>query len=247
MMAKTRSKRVRAAGAVALALTAGGAVLAAPADAATGRLGRTYSLNVRSAAQQSASLVGTIPKGGSVTILCYVHGTNFQGPWEARNIWDRVHLGGGRTGYAADAFVITGSATPIVPQCDTPKPAPAPAPSGGSRETKAVAYAKSMVGNTSLGGLCEVFAERAFGSSFTFGNAIADDRSQAAKGRIHTDKNAPAGVLVYYSSPRWDQGNGHVAVSIGNSQVVTTLGIGQPISVKAITWPPGYLGWAYAP
>ena len=245
MFTKTRFKRVLAAGAVTVALAAGGAVFAAPADAATGRLGKTYSLNVRSAPQLSASVVGTIPKGGSVNLLCYVRGANVQGPWEASNIWDRVDLGGGRIGYAADAFVITGSATPIVPACDAP--APVPAPSGGSREAKAVAYAKSMIGNTSLGGWCEVFAARAFGNSFTFPSAIANYRWQAARGRIHPDKNAPAGALVYYSSQRWDGGYGHVAVSIGNGQVITTLEAGQPISVKSITWPPGFLGWAYAP
>lgn len=243
MFTKARFKRVLVFGVVSVALAGASAAFAAPADAATGRLGRTYSLNVRSAPQLSASVVGTIPKGGSVTLLCYVHGANVQGPWEASNIWDRVDLGGGRTGYAADAFVITGSATPIVPPCD----APPAAPSGGSREANAVAYAKSMIGNSSLGGLCEAFAERAFGGSFRFPNAISDYRWQAARGRIHTDKNAPAGALVYYSSPRWDAGNGHVAVSIGNGQVITTLGPGQPISVKGITWPPGFIGWAYAP
>ncbi|MEZ2388366.1 SH3 domain-containing protein [bacterium RCC_150] len=243
MVSKTRFRRALAAGAVSAALLAGGAVFAAPADAATGRLGKTYSLNVRSAPQLSASVVGTIPKGGSVTLLCYVRGANVQGPWEASNIWDRVDLGGGRIGYAADAFVITGSATPIVPPCDPP----APAQSGGSREAKAVAYARSMIGNTSLGGWCEVFAARAYGNSFSFPNAISNYRWQAARGRIHTDKNPPAGALVYYSSPRWDAGNGHVAISNGNGQVITTLEPGQPISVKSITWPPGYLGWAYAP
>ncbi|WP_284990853.1 SH3 domain-containing protein [Arthrobacter sp. efr-133-TYG-120] len=245
MFTKTRFKRVLAAGAITVALAAGSAVFAAPADAATGRLGKSYSLNVRSSPQVSASVVGTIPKGGSVNLLCYVRGANVQGPWGASNIWDRVDLGGGRIGYAADAFVITGSANPIVPPCD--QPAPAPSPSGGSREARAVAYAHSMIGNKSLGGLCEVFAARAFGNSFTFPNAISNYRWQATRGRIHTDKNAPAGALVYYSSPRWDAGNGHVAVSIGNGQVITTLEPGQPISVKNITWPPGYLGWAYAP
>ncbi|MBT8162587.1 SH3 domain-containing protein [Arthrobacter sp. GN70] len=244
MFTKARFKRVLAFGVVSAALIAASAAFAAPADAATGRLGRTYSLNVRSAPQLSASVVGTIPKGGSVTLLCYVRGANVQGPWEASNVWDRVDLGGGRTGYAADAFVITGSATPIVPPCDA---APAPAPTGGSREAKAVAYARSMIGNTSLGGWCEVFAARAYGNSFFFTNAISNYRWQAARGRIHADKNAPAGALVYYSSPRWDAGNGHVAISNGNGQVITTLELGQPISVKSISWPPGFLGWAYAP
>lgn len=249
MAPRSRYKRLLAAGSASLALVTAGVALAAPAEAATGRIGRTYTLNVRSAPQVSASIVSVIPRGGSLNLTCYVRGATVQGPWGASNIWDRVDLGGGRVGYAADALVITGSSAPIVPACGSAPSAPAPQPpaSSGSREARALAWAQSQVGSRGWGSWCQKFVGTAYPGSRSFGSAIEAYRWQAANGRIHRDQNPPAGAIVYYSSPRWDAGYGHVAIATGDGHVITTLEAGQPVSVKALTWPPGFLGWAYAP
>lgn len=248
MSIRTRYKQLLAACALTVGLALAGVAFTAPAaEAATGRNGAGGSLNVRSGPQVTSSILGSIPRGATITLVCYVPGGKVQGPWGASTLWDRIDLGGGRSGYVADALVITGSMAPIVPSCDAQKPSPQPpAPSGGSREAKALASAKSMLGNTSMGGLCEAFVEKAYGKTFRFANAIGHYQWQNARGRIHKDRNAPAGALVFYSS-KWDSGNGHVAISEGNGKVVTTVWPGQPIVERDLGWLPGYLGWSYAP
>ncbi len=93
-------------------------------------------------------------------------------------------------------------------------------------------------------GLCEGFDEVAYGTSGRF--LSADDAYwwQAANGRIHNDTNAPYGTMVFYG--------GHVGISIGDGQVISTQGYdGQRLAVwqHPITGflTNTYLGWAYAP
>jgi hypothetical protein len=47
------------------------------------------------------------------------------------------------------------------------------------------------------------------------------------------------------ASSRWDQRQGHIAISAGNGQVLTALGYNQPVSVEEVSWRPGYPGWSY--
>ncbi|MCC7543601.1 hypothetical protein IT415_02735 [bacterium] len=89
-------------------------------------------------------------------------------------------------------------------------------------------------------GYCEGFVEVAFG---TRGRAWSSDEHYAfrlARGQIHTDTNPPAGVFVFYS--------GHVGLSIGNGQVISTQGFnGQrlPVWQHSVTGlKNAYLGWA---
>jgi len=118
----------------------------------------------------------------------------------------------------------------------------------------AVSWATSQLGQKKMSngnywsGNCEVFAEQAEGSQFRYGSAYLDYLAENNARRVHTDTNPPPGALVFYG-PGAD-GNGHVAVSIGNGQEIGTYGyLGQtyPIeqyAVTAITNPP-YLGWAF--
>jgi len=73
-----------------------------------------------------------------------------------------------------------------------------------------------------------------------------DYLAEANAGRIHTDTNPPAGALVFYGGAN---GNGHVAISIGNGQEIGTYGnLGQayPIRQYPVTGylSNPYLGWA---
>ena len=116
----------------------------------------------------------------------------------------------------------------------------------------AVSWATSQLGQykmsngTYWSGYCEMFAEQAESSPF-YGSAYLDYQAEANARRIHTDTNPPPGALVFYG-PGAD-GNGHVAVSIGNGQEIGTYGDAShlyPIkqyAVTGITSPP-YLGWA---
>lgn len=97
-------------------------------------------------------------------------------------------------------------------------------------------------------GFCESFVEIAFGTIGRFGSATIHYNWQRSAGRIHTDPNPPRGALVFYGG---GDGYGHIGVSIGGGQVISTQGLsGQylPVwqhGVTALSNP--YLGWAYAP
>jgi hypothetical protein len=95
-------------------------------------------------------------------------------------------------------------------------------------------------------GWCEVFVEQANGFRFRFGSAIEHYNRQNAESRIHRDTNPPVGAVVFYGG---GNGYGHVGVSIGSGQVISTQGyLGQRLAVRqhgvtALSNP--YYGWAY--
>jgi hypothetical protein len=95
-------------------------------------------------------------------------------------------------------------------------------------------------------GWCEQFVEQANGFRFRFPSAIAHYTSQRDQHRIHTDTNPPVGAVVFYGG---GGGYGHVGVSIGAGQVISTQGyLGQRLpvwqhGVTALSNP--YYGWAY--
>jgi hypothetical protein len=96
-------------------------------------------------------------------------------------------------------------------------------------------------------GYCEAFVEIAYGTRYQFGSARLDYFQQQSAGRIHTDEKPPAGALVYYGGGA----DGHVALSVGNGQIITTWGfVGQRFAIRetglrAFSNP--YYGWALPP
>lgn len=127
-----------------------------------------------------------------------------------------------------------------------------------TRELKSVSYVTAEKSSTTpdwseefgryWSGYCEGFVEIAFGTRAQFSSAIAHYNWQLSQGRIRTDTNPPAGAVVFYGG---GGGWGHVGISIGSGQVISTQGYsGQTLPV----WQHGvtglsnpYLGWAYAP
>lgn len=95
-------------------------------------------------------------------------------------------------------------------------------------------------------GYCEQFVEQANGFRFWFTSAIADYTWHRDRGRIHVDANPPVGALVFYGG---GGGFGHVGVSIGGGQAISTQGsVGQrlPVWQHAVTGLANpYYGWAY--
>ena len=249
----TGSPRIRLARAVAitfcLALLAPLAA-AWPAQALTVTVINTDGQGVASryAPLLSATNGYGAPAGASVTTICWTTGDPV-GP-NANRLWWLINYAG-RQFYAADRYLSTpyvAGSTPSEPRCGA---APAPAPT--TREANAVAWAKTQVGvrytsETSDGiwsGWCERFVERSYGTSYRYSSAQA--HYNARRSEMRTTTTPPAGALVFYSYGSL----GHVGVSIGGGQVISTKGSGSVAEAvrQHSVLVPGlpFLGWAPAP
>ncbi len=193
----------------------------------------------------SAARDGCIAEGAKVTVNCWVTGGAVTDYWQGRlitwNRWARTP----DSRYVADIYLSSTSTS--YPRCtSTPNPT--------TRETRAVAWARTQLGvsYTTLtpdgkwSGWCELFVEKAFGTSGRYGSAAANYRAQLAAGRIHTTGTPPVGAMLFYAWGTF----GHSALSIGGGQAISTQGFASALpvrqhSVTGLGLP--YLGWAYAP
>lgn len=79
----------------------------------TGRVNTAGApLNVRASASSSATIVGSVPDGGTVRITCQRRGTSVTGTYGTSTLWDFIG-----TGYVSDAYVSTGSDGMVAPAC----------------------------------------------------------------------------------------------------------------------------------
>ncbi|SNT45741.1 Peptidase inhibitor family I36 [Asanoa hainanensis] len=110
------------------------------------------------------------------------------------------------------------------------------------RAAEAVAFAKARLGHTDWNNECELFVERAFGTSGRFLTARAHYIWQRDSGRIHTGTVPPAGTAVFFTSTT---SAGHVMLSIGGNSAIST----GPTVYQTNTFRDrsDYLGWAYVP
>jgi Peptidase inhibitor family I36 len=110
------------------------------------------------------------------------------------------------------------------------------------RAAEAVAFAKARLGRTDWNNQCELFVERAFGTSGRFASAKTHYQWQKNNGRIHIGSVPPAGAAVFFTSTSV---YGHVMLSIGgNSAISTGPTVYQTNSFRQRS---DYLGWAYVP
>ncbi len=114
------------------------------------------------------------------------------------------------------------------------------------REAQAASWARAQLGRTDRNGWCELFVEEAFATRGRYASAAANLAQKRASGQLHAgDTNVPIGALALFS-PAWQNGyNGHVMISIGGGQFVST---GRQIFITGINqamFGP-YAGWAYA-
>ena len=179
---------------------------------------------------------GWYSKGTRITLSCYVRGQSVSGYYGGPStLWYRVSDGR----YVADIDLNTGSNAPITGAC---------ASSAATKASRAVTWAKSQVGSNSYYNLCELFVERAYGTSGRYPTALSAYKALKSRGMMHTTKTSiPAGALVFSDGPL-DGPNGHVMLSVGGGQFVSG-GANGP-SVKYFSTPnPGstFLGWSYAP
>ncbi|MGW3887725.1 peptidase inhibitor family I36 protein [Micromonospora chokoriensis] len=110
------------------------------------------------------------------------------------------------------------------------------------RAAEAVAFAKARLGHTDWNNECELFVERAFGTSGRFATARTHYLWQKDNGRIHTGSVPPAGTAVFFTSTT---SAGHVMLSIGGNSAIST----GPTVYQTSTFRDraDYLGWAYVP
>lgn len=101
----------RAEGADEAGATAG--VAAAAATPVTYPVAPGVSLNVRSGPGTSFPIIGVLPVGSRVQIVCQTPGTTVSGYYGTSKIWDCI--GNGK--FVSDAYVYTGSDGYIRPRC----------------------------------------------------------------------------------------------------------------------------------
>ena len=71
-------------------------------------------LNKRSGPGTNYPVVGSVPDGTTVTIVCQATGTTETGDWGATDLWDRLD----DNTYVSDAFVYTGTNGMVAPPCN---------------------------------------------------------------------------------------------------------------------------------
>lgn len=231
-------KKLIATIALVASLTGLGVLTASPASAATGRVIANPSVVIRSGASTSNGVIGSIPYGTSVNIQCTVTGQRMTGPYGATTIWNRV-AHGGRTGYVTDAYIYTGTNNAAAPRCSTAAPAPT------TRQTRAVAWARAQLGATGWNNLCERFVEQAYGTSGRYASAYAHYQDALRRGVVRTTGTPPAGAIVFFDRAAVNGNYGHVMISEGNGNYITSATTVRRVS---LSWPGArYLGWAPAP
>lgn len=114
------------------------------------------------------------------------------------------------------------------------------------REQRAINWARSMVGNTGYRNLCERFVENAFGTTGRYLSAKANMYQKINSGQLHAgDTNVPAGALAFFK-PSWQNGYyGHVMLSIGGGQFVSSGKTVHVSGLNAASFGP-YAGWSWA-
>ena len=249
MLTRVRRTWMRRSTAVALATVAGLAatlMIAAEPAAASGTYATTAAVNVRSGPGTGYSIIGSAASGASFTLLCqWQGGTNVSG----NATWDKVTFSNGLTGAIADYYTTTPSWNSYAPNtgaCTT----------SSTREQRAMDWARSVLGNAytngDLGdsnhawnGWCDNFVGHAYGLAASgFATAIDHYNYMNSQGLINTTGTPPSGALVFFAAAAINGYAGHVMLSEGNGNYITTGSIIQRVS---LTWPGApYLGWSYA-
>ncbi len=209
--------------------------LALPFMSGTAQAAGTYSVTngeyvtIRTGPGTGYASLGTANKGTTFTLHCqYQNGTSVGG----NRTWDKVTFSDGRTGVITDYLTSTPSWNNYAPNTDD-----------CNKAQKAVEWANAHVGQAGYDGWCELFVERAYGTSGRYASALSAFNAQRAAGRINYTTNVPAGALAFFRNP-YDGGYGHVQISRGDGTFVTT---GPTVRVVNLAYSGTFLGWSYAP
>lgn len=225
----------------ALGLTAVGSVGMQSAGAVTGyHTTGSPTVNARSGPGTGYGIVGSLAYGAPIDISCQQQqGTNVGG----NATWDRLSNGWWVSDYWTNTPSFN-SFIPGVPACGT-TPAPAGVGELAARWAQArlgQAYTSENPNATYWSGYCETFASLSYGRRFTYYSAKTHYNAWHTAGYIRTGV-PPRGALVFYNLGTY----GHIAVAIGNGQVVSTMGYNNqrlPVAQHAYNYFGSYVGWA---
>lgn len=114
------------------------------------------------------------------------------------------------------------------------------------REQRAINWARSMIGSMGYRNLCERFVENAFGTTGRYLSAKANMYQKINSGQLHAgDTNVPAGALAFFK-PSWQNGYyGHVMLSIGGGQFISSGKTVHVTGLNTTAFGP-YAGWSWA-
>jgi len=207
-------------------------------------------LNVRASASTSATVVGTLADGASISIDCQTYGSTVTGTYGTSDIWDHVPAKGG---YVSDTYVYTGSDTLVAPLCSGTTTKTCKSTFGNPNTcAQAVTWAKNHETtsyHSDYAGRCDHVMALAYGWSAS-GSTTAHAHWLAipSADKYPGDSNVPAGGLAFFSGG--STGAGHVMISIGGGNFVSTDIHGSgTFTVTTIAeikskWGETYSGWA---
>lgn len=201
--------------------------LAAPGSYAT--ISR-YGTPLRAEPDTSSGLLRILPYAKPLTIVCQMQGSSVGG----NTIWNKISSP--YKGWVFDGLTNTpgrGNFSPGIPRCP---------------EQRAIEWASAQLGKTKQpsGGWWALWCEKFAGMSYDrnpSGYVSANAHYQSLKKRklIRKEGVPTRGALVFYSSPY----GGHVAISIGKGEIITTpLKAGKAVYKAKVSEFTGYLGWS---
>ncbi|MGI8806567.1 MAG: NlpC/P60 family protein [Acidimicrobiales bacterium] len=221
-------RRLARASLVSLALAA--TLIPSPADAVTGyRITGTGGIgaNVRNAPWPAHSGVRyNIPEGQGIDIRCQYEGQVVNGS----RIWDRLQDGAWVSDYYVSTPVYNGYSAGI-PKCNE----------------VAADWARSKIGSTAWEWMCDNFVAQAHGFRNSGYNTAKDHWNHlASMGRTYGGTPTAVGSLVFFGANANNGQAGHVAIYVGNGQVISN-GIGGRIgytTISGLSASAPYLGWS---
>ncbi|MEA2717903.1 MAG: hypothetical protein QOI99_2220 [Actinomycetota bacterium] len=228
-MTRTGSmRRLARASLVPLALAA--ALVPSAANAVTG-----YSItgtggvgaNARNAPWPAYSGVRyNIPEGRAIDIRCQYEGQVVNGS----RIWDRLQDGAWVSDYYVNTAVYNGYSWGI-PKCNE----------------VAADWARSKINSTAWEWACDKFVAQAHGFGGSgYNTAIEHWNHLVSMGRTSGGTPTAVGSLVFFAANGNNGNAGHVAIYVGNGQVISN-GIGGRIgytTISALSGSAPYLGWS---
>jgi uncharacterized protein YraI len=229
----------------ALGLVVGAMSLAGTAYAsATGTVHTSgVALTIRTGPSTTVGSNGSVANGAQVTISCQIYGQSETGTYGTSNVWDKIS-----GGFVADTYIYTGSDGLVAPLCGSASTCSTAGLGDPNTCAQAVAWEnahKSTADNPNYYELCDHVAGLAYGFPAS-GSATALDHWNAvpAADKHANDYDVPAGGLAFFGG-----GDGHVMVSIGGGQFMSTDIHGNgtltvtTIAEVSSAWAKAYLGW----
>ncbi|MGQ0679192.1 MAG: NlpC/P60 family protein [Actinomycetota bacterium] len=232
-----------------------------------------HGLSVRTGANTTSASMGRLRDGTSLDLRCYVRGQLIN---RRNNVWYQLNGPKANGFVTASYVSTPSDPLPGLPRCGSAgssAPAPAPAnrapsaPAASGHALRAIEWARTQVGQWEAApdvaklyssnwvggpdgewsGDCLLFVNHAYRvagvNTIRAANANGAFHAYREQGRITTTGTPPAGALVFWDTAR---PYGHVALSVGGGQVITTRGMDgqkQPVQQTSVATFGTPIGW----